>query len=38
MQLDSEGKINDEQAVGDDRRRRGRFSSKGVKSEFLDVV
>jgi hypothetical protein len=38
VQLDSEDQTDDEQTVGDDRPRRGRFQSKGVKNEFLDIV
>jgi len=38
VQLDSEDQSDDEQAIRDDRRRRGRFQSKRMKNEFLDIV
>jgi len=37
-QVDSEDQANDEQAVGDDRCRRGRFQSRRVKNKILDIV
>ena len=38
VRLDSEDQTNDEQAVGDNRRKREGFQSKGAKNESLDVV
>jgi len=38
VQLDSENQTDDEQAVGDDWRRRWRFQSKRMKNEFLGIV
>ena len=38
MQLDPEDQTDDEQAVSDDRRRRGRFQPKRVKNKVLGIV
>ena len=38
MQLDSKDQTDDEQTIRDDRGGRGRFQSKRMKNEFLDIV